>query len=83
MKRRLLVSGAAFALVCGSAFAQTAPTSPPGRQHRAISIVDPTGKQLLWATEAGDRSLFFSVAHRGGERKVAERIVRQLLKVTH
>jgi hypothetical protein len=49
----------------------------------AISMVDPTGKQLLWATEAGDRSLFFSVAHRGGERKVAERIVSQLLKATH
>jgi hypothetical protein len=49
----------------------------------AISLVDPTGKQLLWATEAGDRSLFFSLAHRGGERKVAERIVGQLLKVTH
>ena len=48
----------------------------------AISLVDPTGKQLLWATEAGDRSLFFSVAHRGGERKVADRIVNQLLKVT-
>ena len=49
----------------------------------AISLVDPTGKQLLWATEAGDRSLFFSVAHRGGERKVAERIVSQLLKAIH
>ena len=49
----------------------------------AISLVDPTGKQLLWATEAGDRSLFFSVAHRGGERKVAERVVSQLLKATH
>ena len=48
----------------------------------AISLVDVTGKQLLWATEAGDRSLFFSVAHRGGERKVAERIVSQLIKAT-
>lgn len=46
----------------------------------AISLVDPTGKQLLWATEAGDRTLLFSLAHRGGERKVAERIVNQLLK---
>lgn len=46
----------------------------------AISLVDPTGKQLLWATEAGDPTLLFSVAHRGGERKVAERIVSQLLK---
>ena len=46
----------------------------------AISLVDPAGKQLLWATEAGDRTLLFSVAHRGGERKVAERVVSQLLK---
>lgn len=48
----------------------------------AISLVDPTGKQLLWATEAGDRTLLFSVAHRGGGRKVAERVVSQLLKAT-
>jgi len=46
----------------------------------AISLVDPSGTQLLWAAEAGDRSLFFSVAHRNGERKVADRIVSQLLK---
>ena len=41
----------------------------------AISLVDPSGKQLLWGTEAGDRTLLFSIAHRGGERKVAERVV--------
>src|SRR5437879_5418199 len=44
----------------------------------ALSLVDMTGKQLLWATEAGDRSLLLSIAHRNGERKVAERIVKQL-----
>lgn len=49
----------------------------------AISLTDPAGKQLLWAAEAGDRSLVFSIAHRNGERKVAERIVSQLLKATH
>ncbi|HWD99753.1 MAG TPA: hypothetical protein VG345_11975 [Bryobacteraceae bacterium] len=49
----------------------------------AISLTDPAGKQLLWAAEAGDRSLIFSIAHRNGERKVAERIVSQLLKATH
>jgi hypothetical protein len=48
----------------------------------AISLVDPTEKKLLWAGEAGDRSLFFSVAHRNGERKVAERVVKELLKAT-
>jgi hypothetical protein len=49
----------------------------------AISLTDPTGKTLLWAAEAGDRSLFFSVAHGNGERKVAARIVSQLLAAIH
>ena len=48
----------------------------------AVSLVDPGGKNLLWATEAGDRTLLFSVAHRGGERKMAERVLSQLLKAT-
>ena len=46
----------------------------------AISLVDPTEKKLLWSGEAGDRSMFFSIAHRNGERKVAERVVKELLK---
>ena len=37
----------------------------------AISLVDRTEKKLLWAGEAGDRTLIFSIAHRNGERKVA------------
>jgi hypothetical protein len=36
----------------------------------SLSLVDKDRKMLLWS--AGDRSLFFSVAHRGGERKVAD-----------
>jgi hypothetical protein len=43
-------------------------------------MVDKERKQILWSDEAGDRSLFFSVAHRGGERKVAERLVSKLKK---
>src|SRR5579863_4473317 len=41
----------------------------------SLSMVDKQRKQILWSDEAGDRSLFFSVAHRGGERKVADRLV--------
>ena len=46
----------------------------------SLSLLDRDRKQILWSDEAGDRSLFFSVAHRGGERKVAERLVRKLKK---
>jgi hypothetical protein len=46
----------------------------------SLSMVDKQRKQILWSDEAGDRSLFFSVAHRGGERKVADRLVSKLKK---
>jgi hypothetical protein len=46
----------------------------------SLSLVDRDRKVLLWSDEAGDRSLMFSVMHRGGERKVAERLVNKLKK---
>jgi hypothetical protein len=46
----------------------------------SLSMLSKDRKQILWSDEAGDRSLFFSVAHRGGERKVAERLVEKLKK---
>jgi hypothetical protein len=46
----------------------------------SLSMVDKERKQIMWSDEAGDRSLFFSVAHRGGERKVAQRLVGKLKK---
>ncbi len=46
----------------------------------SLSMVDKDRKVLLWSDEAGDRSLMFSVMHRGGERKVAERLVSKLKK---
>jgi hypothetical protein len=46
----------------------------------SLSMLDKERKQIMWSDEAGDRSLFFSVAHRGGERKVAERLVGKLKK---
>lgn len=46
----------------------------------SLSLLSKDRKEILWSDEAGDRSLFFSVAHRGGERKVAERLVGKLKK---
>jgi hypothetical protein len=45
-----------------------------------VRILNVKEKTLVWAGEAGDRSLFYSNWHRGGERKVAERIVDQMKK---
>jgi hypothetical protein len=46
----------------------------------SLSMVDKERKSILWADEAGDRSLMFGVMKRGGERKVAERLVSKLKK---
>jgi hypothetical protein len=46
----------------------------------SLSLVDKDRKTLLWSDEAGDRSLLFGVMKRGGERKVAERLVTKLKK---
>ena len=46
----------------------------------SISLVDRSRTHLLWADEAGDRSLVFSVLHRGGPRKVASRLISKLKK---
>jgi hypothetical protein len=45
-----------------------------------ISLLDKTESNILWSDEAGDRHLFFSIAHRGGERQVAARLVEKLKK---
>jgi hypothetical protein len=44
---------------------------------RLLSVKD---KQMVWAGEAGDRSLWLGGWKRGGERKVADRIVAQMKK---
>jgi len=46
----------------------------------SLSMVDKDRKSILWADEAGDRSLMFGVMRRGGERKVAERLVSKFKK---
>ena len=43
-----------------------------------VSLVDKERKMILWSDEAGDRSLFLGALKRGGERKVADRLVGKL-----
>jgi hypothetical protein len=45
-----------------------------------ISLLDKSESTILWSDEAGDRNLFFGIAHRGGERKVADRLIGKLKK---
>lgn len=44
----------------------------------AISIVDKSGQTVLWSSEAGDRSIWWGPLTRGGPRKVASRLVKNL-----
>ncbi len=46
----------------------------------SVTLVDKDRKAILWADEAGDRSLMFGIMKRGGERKVADRLVGKLKK---
>jgi TolB-like protein len=48
------------------------------KYEASIKMVSADGKTLVWAGEAGDRSLVFGAFHRGGQRKVAERIVKEM-----
>lgn len=46
----------------------------------SVSLVDRGETVVLWSSEAGDRSLLFGIAKRGGPRKVADRLVHDLKK---
>jgi hypothetical protein len=43
-----------------------------------VSLLDKGEKNILWTDEAGDRSLLFGPMKRGGQRKVADRLVAKL-----
>jgi hypothetical protein len=45
-----------------------------------VSLLDKTESSIIWSDEAGDRNLFFGIAHRGGQRKVADRLIGKLKK---
>lgn len=45
-----------------------------------VSLLDREGKVILWSGEAGDRNLWLGAMSRGGQRKVADRLVSKLKK---
>jgi hypothetical protein len=45
-----------------------------------VQIVSVRDKQVVWAGEAGDRSLWFGGLRRGGQRRVADRIAEKMKK---
>lgn len=45
-----------------------------------VRLLNVKEKTMIWAGEAGDRSLWWGNLKRGGQRKVAERIIRQMRK---
>ncbi len=45
-----------------------------------ITVIDRRSQKFLWASEAGDRSWFWGALRRGGQRKVAERLVKNFRK---
>lgn len=55
-------------------------TSVKDHAQGNVSIVNPKEKTIVWSSEAGDRSLWKGSMSRGGDRKVAERLVGNLKK---
>jgi hypothetical protein len=55
-------------------------TSEQDRTSGNVMIFDRNSRRLLWAGEAGDRSLWWGSLARGGQRKVASRLVGDLKK---
>src|ERR1035437_8570986 len=45
-----------------------------------ISLLDKQGKTILWSDEAGARSIWWAPLARGGQRKVADRLIGKLKK---
>ena len=45
-----------------------------------VSLLDKEGKVVLWSNEAGDRNMWVGALARGGQRKVADRLVSKLKK---
>ena len=43
-----------------------------------VQLISVKDRQMVWAGEAGDRSIWWGGLRRGGQRKVADRIVQQM-----
>ena len=72
---------AGFSQMTGSHWAEQVATTVFGGKDKyeaECKLVSADGKTLIWSGEAGDRSLFLGALRRGGQRKVAERIVKQM-----
>ncbi|MFN0171532.1 MAG: hypothetical protein ACKV22_34375 [Bryobacteraceae bacterium] len=70
-----------FSQITGSHWAEQVATSVFGGKDKfeaSVKMVSADGKTLVWAGEAGDRSILFGAFRKGGQRKVAERLVRQI-----
>lgn len=50
------------------------------RNEGSVQLVSVSTKSLVWAGEAGDRSLWWGELKRGGQRKVADRIISKMKK---
>ncbi len=50
------------------------------RNEGNIRLLDVESKTMVWAAEAGDRSLIYNAWRRGGQRKIAERITERMKK---
>jgi hypothetical protein len=45
-----------------------------------LSLLDPDGKVLIWSDDAGDQAMMFTALKKGGQRKVASRLVGKFRK---
>lgn len=45
-----------------------------------LTLLDKEGKILLWSDDAGDKSMMFTALKKGGQRKVANRLVGKFRK---
>lgn len=48
------------------------------KNEGSVQLISVKDKTLVWAGEAGDRSLWWGNLKRGGQRKVADRIVSKM-----
>ena len=50
------------------------------KNEGSVQLISVKDKTIVWAGEAGDRSMLWGGLRRGGQRKVADRIVKRLKK---
>ena len=48
------------------------------RHEGSIQVVRVSDRTVIWAGEAGDRSLFWGNLRRGGRRRIADRLIDQM-----